>query len=191
MIGILALQGGFTAHQRMLDELGIPTRLVKLAKHLDGLDGLILPGGESTTMLKLIEAYDLFEPLINFGNSGKPVLGTCAGAILMCRDVYYKNQKSLGWLPAGIDRNFYGAQQESFQVEIDIPSWQLKNLPVLFIRAPRFRDADPEVGVLSTFGDDITGLTYKNFTAITYHPELSSSTAFHKAWYEHFARVAL
>lgn len=186
MIGILAVQGGFLAHQHILEQLGAPARLVKLPRHLEGLRGLILPGGESTTMLKLMEAFDLFEPLQAFGNQGHPVLGTCAGAILMCQKVNFRNQRNLGWIPASIDRNAYGSQQESFKVIHDVPLWELSDVPSLFIRAPRFVDIGRDVAQLSHWEGDVTGVVYQNFTAVTYHPELGNDTRFHKAWLERF-----
>ncbi len=182
MIGILALQGGFQAHERILDRLHMEYREVKLPKHLHDLEALIIPGGESTTMLKLLNAFELFDPLVAFGNTGYPVLGTCAGAILMCRTVRFKNQKSLGWIPASIDRNAYGSQQESFQVRHDCPLWGLKDVPSLFIRAPRFAELSEGVSVLSKWNGDTTGVEFKNFSAVSYHPELGGDTRFHEAW---------
>ena len=182
VVGVLALQGGFHAHRQVLDELGVASREVRLAEDLDGLDALILPGGESTTMLKLMEAFDLFEPIDAFARLGAPILGTCAGAILMASRVSHPRQPSFGWIPAGIERNAYGTQQDSFQTEIAIPRWDLTALPVLFIRAPRFVDPDPGCAVLSTFEGRVTGLSYRHFTAVTYHPELGGTTRFHQAW---------
>ncbi len=182
MIGILAVQGGFRAHRNTLDQLRVPNREVRLAKQLDDLHALILPGGESTTMLKLIEAFNLLQPLQDFAASGRPVLGTCAGAILMSGRVRYKNQPSLGWIPVEIDRNVYGSQRESFSDLIDIPAWKLARVPVMFIRAPRFTDPQEGVRVISKWGNDITGVSYKNFTAVTYHPELGGESRFHQTW---------
>ena len=183
MIGILALQGGFAAHGAVLDTLGIAHRLVKKADDLDVLDGLILPGGESTAMLKLMDAYDLFEPLAAFGETGKPVLGTYAGAILMSSRILGRDQRSFGWIPATIDRNAYGSQRESFSQTLDCPHWGLKDVPALFIRAPRFTAIEPQVEVFSRSQEDITGVVFRQFTAVTYHPELGGDTRFHQAWY--------
>jgi len=183
-IGVLALQGGFQAHQAVLDKLGVAHRSVKLADDLNHIQGLIIPGGESTTMLKLMEDFDLFEPLNAFAGSGRPVLGTCAGAILMCEKVSNRNQRSLGWIPSTVDRNAYGSQQYSFQATVDCPLWDLKEAPALFIRAPRFTGLGEGVQELSRTDGDITGVVYKNFAAVTYHPELGDDTRFHKAWLE-------
>ena len=186
MIGVLALQGGFHAHLDMLRRLDVPSREVRLPRDLIGLDGLILPGGESTTMLKLLKAFDLFEPLREFGLTGKPILGTCAGAILMCETVNFRNQESLGFIPASIDRNAYGSQQESFRADTSIPMWNLSAVPALYIRAPRFHSLSDDVKVISTHDGDITGVTWRNFTAVTYHPELGDDLAFHQAWLDQY-----
>ena len=185
MIGILALQGGVRAHERALDRLGLEHRRVTLPDHLDGCDGLILPGGETTTMLKLMAAYDLFEPLADYGRSGKPVLGTCAGAILMCAQIQAVEQVGFGWVPAVIRRNGYGSQRESFREPVDIPAWGISDLDVLYIRAPRFTEIDPAVTVLSERHGEVTGITYRRFTAVTYHPELIEDERFHRAWHAH------
>lgn len=185
MIGILGLQGGYAAHAKTLDKLEQPHRLVKKASDLGGLDALILPGGESTTMLKMMTAYALFEPLTAFANSGKPVLGTCAGAILMAESVNGRQQRSLGWLPVSIDRNYYGSQRDSFCDTQDVPDWDLAEVPVFFIRAPHFDRLGDGVRVLSHWQDHVTGVAYKNFTAVTYHPELADDTRFHAAWLAH------
>lgn len=186
MIGVLGLQGGFLAHQNCLNRLGIANKLVKLPRDLENLKGLILPGGESTTMLKLMEAYDFFEPLRDFGNRGIPVLGTCAGAILMCDKINGREQKSFGYIPAAIDRNAYGSQRESFSVEVDIPSWNLDGIPTFFIRAPRFADLGDGVAILGRTDGDITAIGYRHFVAVTHHPELADDTRFHQSWYERF-----
>ncbi|MDJ0834998.1 MAG: pyridoxal 5'-phosphate synthase glutaminase subunit PdxT [Acidobacteriota bacterium] len=185
MIGILALQGGFEAHGKILDKLGLPYRQVRLARDLEGLEALILPGGESTTMLKLMDIYDLFEPLARFGASGKPVLGTCAGAILMSRHVDQSGQRSFGWLPVSIERNAYGSQRESFREVQDIPAWNLTDVPALYIRAPRFTELPADVTVLSRLDGDVTGISRHQFTAVTYHPELMDDVRFHRAWYQY------
>jgi len=189
MIGVLALQGGFRAHGAVLEKLGVANREVRTARDLDGLTGLIMPGGESTTMLKLMEAYDLFEPLDAFGRSGRPVLGTCAGSILMARRVVGREQRSFGWLPADIERNAYGCQRESFEATFDCPLWGLRGVTALFIRAPRFVKLGEGVQVLSEWDGSATGVVYGNLTAVAYHPELSPDSRFHTAWLDRFFAV--
>lgn len=187
MIGVLALQGGFDRHVQALQQLGAPFRLVKLARELDGLSGLILPGGESTTMLKLLQAFDLFDPLKAFCQSGIPVLGTCAGSILLCETTVNPAQKSLAAIPATIERNAYGSQRESFYAEVDVPKWQVAAMPVYFIRAPRFLEIDDQVQVICRYQGDICGVIYQKITAVTFHPELAEHSTFHEAWLKRFS----
>ncbi|CAM2067931.1 pyridoxal 5'-phosphate synthase glutaminase subunit PdxT [Sulfidibacter corallicola] len=185
MIGVLAIQGGFAAHINVLRRLGVPHREVRLPADLAGLQGLIIPGGESTTMLKLLQAFDMKQPLQEFAASGRPILGTCAGAILMAERVTHPEQESLGWIPVTIERNAYGSQRESFQTTQACEAWEMDAFPALFIRAPRFREPRSEVEVLTRLDDHITGVRYKHFTAITYHPELTEDDRFHQAWLTH------
>ncbi|CAM2008488.1 pyridoxal 5'-phosphate synthase glutaminase subunit PdxT [Acanthopleuribacter pedis] len=185
MIGVLAIQGGFAAHRKTLDRCGVASKEVRLAEALEDCDALILPGGESTTMLKLIQAFDLKPALDQFAASGKAVLGTCAGAILLSQRVTHPEQDSLGWLPADIERNAYGSQVDSFTESQSCPTWNLAEYHALFIRAPRFTNIQGETKVISRLGDQITGVQYRNLTAVTYHPELTDDTRFHRAWLDH------
>lgn len=182
MIGVLALQGGFHAHLENLGELGVSTREVRLPEDLVGLDGLILPGGESTTMLNLLRAFDMVDPLKDLVRGGTPVLATCAGTILLCDQVAHPVQASLALLPAQVQRNAYGCQRESFQGAVDIPDWDLSQVEVFFIRAPRFRSWSDDVRVLCRFGSDVVGVVYRNMTAVTFHPELAHESRFHEHW---------
>ena len=185
-IGILALQGGFQAHRAKLESLGVDVVEVRLPKHLDPCDGLILPGGESTTMLKLIHAYDLWSPLQTYAAQKRPILGTCAGAILMVEKVNFKGQESFGWIPATINRNAYGSQVVSFRTEVDCPLWQLEKVDAYFIRAPKFDNIGEGVAIISSSDDGVNGLEYKHFSAVTYHPELGEENRFHQAWIQRF-----
>ncbi len=185
MIGVFAIQGGFAAHLKTLEKLGVTGREVRRADQLADCDGLILPGGESTTMLKLIKAFDLKSALDQFVAAGRPVLGTCAGAILVSERVIHPEQESLGWVPATIERNAYGSQVDSFTENQSCPAWSLDEYHALFIRAPRFTQVGPETQVLTRLGEQITGVQYRNVTAITYHPELTDETRFHRAWLDH------
>lgn len=185
-VGILALQGGFQAHREKLEALNVAVTEVRLPKDLQACHGLILPGGESTTMLKLVQAYELWEPLCEFAKQKRPILGTCAGAILMSKKVNVKDQQSFGWLPVSIDRNAYGSQVRSFKAHIDCPLWELEQVEAFFIRAPRFVDIEAGVKEISRSEDGINGVEFENFSAVTYHPELGSETRFHEAWLERF-----
>jgi len=182
VIGVLALQGGFKAHQKTLDSMDIASREIRLPTDLAGISGLILPGGESSTMLKLLERESLIHKIQQLGASGIPILGTCAGAILMCEKVTNPIQKSFAFIPSTIERNAYGSQRESFETDFTIPLWKLEHVHALFIRAPRFTELGADVHVLSKHGDDITGIQYQHYTAVTYHPELTNDSSFHRAW---------
>ncbi|MCB1053091.1 MAG: pyridoxal 5'-phosphate synthase glutaminase subunit PdxT [Acidobacteria bacterium] len=186
MIGVLAVQGGFQAHLKTIQKLGVAAREVRLAEDLDACSALILPGGESTTMLKLLKAFNLMDPLRQFClNGDNQVLATCAGAILLAQKVVHPEQESLGVLPVTIERNAYGCQRESFEAPISVPAWQLVDQPVYFIRAPKFLALGPGVEVISSYEGDITGVSYRNLTAVTYHPELAEDPGFHQAWLQH------
>jgi len=189
VIGVLALQGGFKAHIEMLNRLEVEAREIRLASDLEGISALVLPGGESSTMLKLLEREGLFEHIVNLGSKGLPMLGTCAGAILMCNEVVNPQQKSFGFIPASIERNAYGSQRESFETEFPIDSWELQAVRALFIRAPRLLTTDKNVQIISTLNEHITGVSYKNFTAVTYHPELTDDLRFHQTWLNRHVRA--
>lgn len=173
-VGILALQGGFAAHARAVADVGGEPHLVRTAGELDGLDALILPGGESTTILKLLERHDLAAPLDAFVRSGRPVLATCAGLILAAAHVSRPSQKSFGWLPISIARNAWGRQVESFEATDDSGA-----IPLVFIRAPRIVEVSPSVSVLATFRGEAVAVRAGAVTGLTFHPELGRDRRFH------------
>ena len=179
-IGVLALQGDFAAHAAVLRSLGADVREVRRTRDLDGLSGLVLPGGESTTLLKLMEDEPWPSFLRRFHRDGGVLLGTCAGAILLAREVS-PAQVSLGLLDTAVERNAYGRQVDSFEVRLAAPAL---GGPVagVFIRAPRFRDWGPEVEVLARLGDEPVALRQGRVLAATFHPELTGSAALHRAF---------
>ncbi len=137
-VGLLALQGDYEAHARALAELGARTRYVTRPAHLEEVDSLVLPGGESTTMVKLIEAYGFQPALAAFQRSGRALFGTCAGLILLSSEVAgYPNQLRLGLIDVSVERNAYGRQVESFATTLEAPALGAEPLPAVFIRAPR------------------------------------------------------
>jgi 5'-phosphate synthase pdxT subunit len=177
-IGVLAIQGDYAAHAVALEEAGAVPIEVRKPEQLADLDGLILPGGESTTMLKFIESRGLFRALEQFGES-KPVFGTCAGAILLAREVRNPAQRSLGLLDAVVERNAYGRQIDSaiLQSETKLPGGPLE---MVFIRAPRFAEIGPGVEALA-FRDDAPALVRQGTVmAATFHPELSPDRRVHR-----------
>jgi 5'-phosphate synthase pdxT subunit len=176
-IGVLALQGDFDAHRRRLQELGANVVLVKKPEQLDEVDALVIPGGESTTFLKLLGEKG-FQKLKDFVHS-KPTFGTCAGAILLSREVGNPPQLALGALDVGIKRNAYGRQMDS---SIRQNSTRLGGDPLemVFIRAPRFEKLGPGVEVLATDGADPVLVRQGAVLAATFHPELSDDTRVHQ-----------
>ena len=141
-IGVLAIQGDVEAHQRALQRVGAEAHPVRRPKDLDALDGLILPGGESTAIAKGLERLQLYEPLEAFAASGRPVLGTCAGAVLLAREVENHPVRSLGLLDVTAVRNAYGTQVDSFRA---VAESHFEGLPCVFIRAPQLRRPGPDL----------------------------------------------
>ena len=162
-IGVLALQGDFEAHRRAFDEIGAATREVRTAADLEAVDALVMPGGESTTMLKLLNAESLMEPLRRFGE-GKPIFATCAGAILLARDVSHPAQESLGLVDIGVERNAYGRQVHSTVTAIELAGTGEK-LEAVFIRAPIIRETGPGVRVIARYQDTSRFLPMGSSTA--------------------------
>jgi 5'-phosphate synthase pdxT subunit len=179
-IGVLALQGGFEAHLRRLAEMGISAFEVRHPHELDEAAGLVLPGGESTTYWKFFEWAPWEEALAAFAASGRPMLGTCAGAILLAREVTSPAQRGLGVLDIAIERNAYGRQADSFVGAVEAPSLG-GTLPAVFIRAPRIREVGPGVEVLGTREGEPVLVRQGHVTAATFHPELTEDWRVHAA----------
>jgi 5'-phosphate synthase pdxT subunit len=177
-IGILAIQGDFEAHERAVERLGAEARRVRREKELDGLDALILPGGESTTIAKGLGRLGLYEPLRSFAASGRPLLGTCAGAVLLARAVENHPVPCLGLLDVVAVRNAYGTQVDSFAAEAEgAPGYE--GLRCVFIRAPRLRRPGPEVEVLARVDGWPVCVRQANVLATTFHPELGDDLRIH------------
>lgn len=181
-IGVLAIQGNFAAHAEALTECGADPLEVRKPEQLAGLDGLILPGGESTTMLKFLEKHGFFEALETYC-AKHPVFGTCAGAILLAREVHHPAQRSLGVLDAVVERNAYGRQIDSAILHADtsLPGGPLE---MVFIRAPRITATGPSVEVLARRDGFATLVREGRVMAATFHPELSSDRRVHRAFVE-------
>ena len=176
-IGVLALQGDFDAHRKRLQELGAEVVLIKKPEQLDGIDGLIIPGGESSTFLKLLGEAG-FEKLKEFVRA-KPTFDTCAGAILLAKEVENPAQSGLGAIDIAIRRNAYGRQLES---SIREGRFGGSPLEMVFIRAPKIERVGQEVEVLATEGDDPVVVRQGKTMAATFHPELSEDGGIHKAF---------
>ena len=174
-IGVLALQGGFAAHADALSALGHEPVLVRTVGDLDGLAGLVLPGGESTTQLKLINDEGLGEPLDRFVRSGRPTMCTCAGIILAAAKVTEPRQPSFGWLDVHVARNAWGRQVDSFEATSDDG-----HLCLVFIRAPRIVATGAGVEILATLDSEPVMVRQNNVTGATFHPELAGDAAVHR-----------
>ncbi len=190
-IGVLALQGDFEAHARALARVGADPVMVRTGKDLDGLDALVLPGGESTTIAKGMERLGLFEAIRAFAEAGHPILGTCAGAILLARRVENHPVSSLGLLDMTAVRNAYGTQVDSFVAPADPGAKAgLEGLPCVFIRAPRLRDLGREVDVLVRVGGEPVLVRRGERFAATFHPELGEDPRVLRLWIETVRRSA-
>ena len=177
-IGILALQGAYQAHALTLRKLGANTKLVRLPSDLEGIDGLVMPGGESTTMLKFLEQRGFFDLLKDFVHK-TPTFGTCAGVILLANDVTNPAQKSLGALDVTVERNSYGRQIDStiLQAESKLPGGPLE---MVFIRAPRITRTGKQVETLATRDSDPVLVRQDHLLAATFHPELGHDPRVHQ-----------
>jgi len=181
--GILAIQGDFAMHAKMLDRIGAPWRLVKHASDLDGVAGLIMPGGESTTMLKLFEAEGCGEAIRRFAAAGKPIFATCAGTILLAKEVLNPPQERLGLMDITVERNAYGRQVDSSIRQGALTGMNgSAETPVemVFIRAPIIRRVGEGVKVLGRSGELPVLVEQGNLVAATFHPELTQDETVHR-----------
>jgi pyridoxal 5'-phosphate synthase pdxT subunit len=185
-IGVLALQGDFARHRQALDRVGVPSVEVRMPAQLDQVGGLIMPGGESTTLLKLLDAWDFVPALEKFHAAGKPVFGTCAGLILLAREVQNPSQVSLGLIDVAVQRNAYGRQKESFEAtgtaELGEGPAPLK---MVFIRAPRIERRGPDVTPLAWHRDECVMARQGSVLVAAFHPELTDESSVHR----YFARM--
>ena len=195
VIGVLALQGDFAEHKAMLLQLGVEVVEVRLPEQLQGLDGLIIPGGESTTIGMLAEDYGLIEPLRRFGQE-KAIWGTCAGAIFLSKDAQRK-QPLLALMDINVERNAFGRQVASFETDLDVPSLEQVNgegVPyhAVFIRAPLIESVQGDAQVLATLEDGrIVAAQQGNLLATSFHPELTGDDRFHRYFLQMVSRGRL
>lgn len=180
-IGILSLQGAFAEHEAMLASIGVEAVQVRLPAHLEGLAGLVLPGGESTTMRKLIDRWGLRAPILELAGQGAPMLGTCAGMILLARHISDGDAPVLPLLDVTVTRNAFGRQLESFECEIEVPILGEAPMHGVFIRAPLVEHVGDGVDVLARLDDgSIVAVRQRNVMATAFHPELAGESRFHR-----------
>ncbi|HZS00291.1 MAG TPA: pyridoxal 5'-phosphate synthase glutaminase subunit PdxT [Chloroflexota bacterium] len=184
-VGVLALQGDFREHIEALRAAGAEARPVRRPAELEGLDALVIPGGESTTMRRLLAAYDLAEPIRARAAAGFPVYGTCAGCILLADEVDGAPAPQLGLMDIGVTRNAYGRQVDSFETDLPIPALGAEPLRAVFIRAPRIERVGPGVEVLARLEDGtVVAARQDNLVVTTFHPELTGDARFHRYFLE-------
>ncbi|ADI15220.1 pyridoxal 5'-phosphate synthase glutaminase subunit PdxT [Truepera radiovictrix] len=183
-VGVLALQGAFREHRRAFERLGAAVREVRLPEHLTGLCGLVIPGGESTTMAKLMRTYGLDEAIVDFHARGGAIWGTCAGAIVVAREIEGRpEQLRLGLLDVKVARNAYGRQVASFEAEVPIAG-MARPFPAVFIRAPRITGVGEGVEVLAEYAGDPVMAAQGRVLASVFHPELSGDDRVHARFLE-------
>ncbi|RKQ31339.1 pyridoxal 5'-phosphate synthase glutaminase subunit PdxT [Oceanobacillus halophilus] len=176
-IGILGLQGAISEHLNHIKSLGAKGVIIKKPVQLEDIDGLILPGGESTTMRKLIDRYGFLEPLKNFSKLGKPIFGTCAGMVLVAKEITDSTESHLHLMDVRVKRNAFGRQRDSFEAYLDIKG--LKDpFHAVFIRAPYIDSANKNVEILATFDDHIVAARQNHLLVSAFHPELTEDNRF-------------
>jgi pyridoxal 5'-phosphate synthase pdxT subunit len=189
-IGVLALQGDFAKHIAVLQRLGVDTQEVRKPEDLAVCDGLIIPGGESTSMIRQLDFIGLREPLLAFAKE-KPLFGTCAGLILMAKQVENSSMATLGLLDIAVARNAYGRQVESFQSEVPL---EIKNekafFPAIFIRAPRIIEVADNVEVFAKLGEEPILIRQGHYLGATFHPELTTDLQIHKYFIDMIKKVS-
>ena len=180
-IGVLAVQGAFAEHIALLREIGVEAVPVRLPRDLEGLSGLILPGGESTAMRKLIDNWGLRQPILDLANRGAPLFGTCAGMILLSNEIADGDEPVLPLLDIGVKRNAFGRQLDSFEAELAVPVLGDKPVHAVFIRAPVVERVGEGVDVLAQLEDGrVVAVRDGNVIATAFHPELAGETRFHR-----------
>ena len=180
-IGVLALQGDFIEHIALLSKLGVASREVRLPQHLEGVDALIIPGGESTTLSRLMGIYELREPVRDMARQGKAIWGTCAGMIMMAGEITEKDPVPLELMDIGVHRNAFGRQIDSFEQALNVSEFDSSPFHAIFIRAPVIIRVGEGVKVLAALPDGRpVAVQEGKLLATSFHPELSGDTRFHR-----------
>jgi 5'-phosphate synthase pdxT subunit len=180
-VGVLALQGTFIEHIGILQQLGVEAPPIRLPHELDTLDGLIIPGGESTTMLRLMQSFGLIQPIREMAQDGLPVWGTCAGMVLLAKSISNYEMETLDLMDMKIRRNAFGSQIDSFEVDLEIPAVGEEPFHAVFIRAPIVKDAKSGVKILSCLPDNtIVAARQNQLLACAFHPEFTDDSRLHR-----------
>jgi 5'-phosphate synthase pdxT subunit len=180
-IGVLALQGAFIEHLRTYRSIGVDAVEVRLPEDLEGVSGLTLPGGESTAMRRLIDRWGLRQPILDLAESGAPIFGTCAGMILLAREITGGEEPVLPLLDVTVQRNAFGRQLDSFEADLQVPMLGDEHVHGVFIRAPVIDRVGPSVEVMASLDDGrIVAVRERNIIATAFHPELAGETRFHR-----------
>ncbi len=184
-IGVLGLQGAISEHLEKLSKIpNVEPCNVKYEEDINTVDGLIIPGGESTAIGKLIYDFNLTEPIKTRINSGMPVWGTCAGMIILAKEITNDNRRHLAVMDINVVRNGYGRQLDSFTTEVSLPSLASEKIPLVFIRAPYVVNVAPQVEVLLRVNGNIVACRQNNMLATSFHPELTNDLSFHRYFAE-------
>jgi 5'-phosphate synthase pdxT subunit len=179
-VGVLALQGTFIEHIGMLRKLGVEAPQIHLPHELDTLDGLIIPGGESTTMMRLMESFGLIQPIREMARNGLAIWGICAGMVLLAKSISNYEMETLGLMDMKISRNAFGSQIDSFEMDLDIPLISEEPFHAVFIRAPVIKEAEQSVTILSRLPDNtIVAARQNRLLACAFHPEFTDDLRFH------------
>lgn len=187
-IGILDVQGAVSEHAQSIEACGAKAVLVKHKDELAQVDAIVLPGGESTTIGKLIRAYHLHEALVKRITEGMPVFGTCAGMILLAKHIVQQNDVHLGVMDITVDRNSFGRQRESFEVDLVLQGVAGGPFPTVFIRAPQVQEVGKDVEVLATYQDRIVAVREGSMLATAFHPELTDDHRLHQYFMDMIAQ---
>ena len=180
-IGVLALQGAFIEHADVLRQIGVEALPVRLPKELDGLDGLIIPGGESTAISRLMLDFQLMQPVRDLAQAGLPILGTCAGMILLAKEVPHFSLETLGLMDIKVRRNAFGRQVDSFETDLEMPALGKPPFHAIFIRAPAIEKTGSKVKILAKLSNGtVVAARQGKLVAAAFHPELTEDLRFHK-----------
>ena len=185
ILGILGLQGDFDLHRKMIEKLGVKSLIVRDAEDFERIDGLVIPGGESTTINRLLSKYNMIRPLKKFHREGKPIFGTCAGMIVLAKKINnHSDQFSLGLMDITVERNAYGRQIESFEEDLSIPLIGKRPFRTVFIRAPKISKIGQNVESLAKCRSDHILAREGNVLVSSFHPELTDDVRIHKYFLE-------